>query len=173
MVKLTYRYISLVSLLVQKYKRWRWRARQGKGIPYEGNYATFLDKKTERMRQVYSQFTCFTSTKVPFSTRRTSACARYTLSLLALLVRKYVSRQEDRAHAPGKVVYSQFTCFTSTKVQMLDTSGHFFFLRASACARYTLSLLASLVRQYKCWHLRRFFLLRVMRRSRRGILGRS
>ena len=24
---------------------------QGKGIPYEGNYQTFLDKKTERLRQ--------------------------------------------------------------------------------------------------------------------------
>ena len=28
---------------------------QGKGIPYEGNYATFLDKKTERMRQESKQ----------------------------------------------------------------------------------------------------------------------
>ena len=28
---------------------------QGKGIPYEGNYATFLDKKTERLRQESKQ----------------------------------------------------------------------------------------------------------------------
>jgi len=35
--------------------QWILELDQGKGIPYEGNYQTFLDKKTERMRQEKKQ----------------------------------------------------------------------------------------------------------------------